>query len=227
MGSQALAGGVQPARLRLAEGPTCPWSAPGKAPGGAGRNPSSRHPPDEAPAFRAAQAPAQAWPPCLPVSHGDALAPFVVASVVSLAQIASVNPHGFCHLLQFLARGFPPHNHPTSLCNLEKVSKHLLSVGSPFSKRVPRGVGVTPASPALLAQRQRTRAQGEEVMVLVHSSHRCLPSTHCLQEGFLAVGKGINRMQGICSLRTHSLMEKMVPIEIIEIIVPSDKNNKI
>lgn len=48
-----------------------------------------------------------------------------------------------------------------------------------------------------------------------------------LQEGFLAVGKGINRMQGICSLRTHSLMEKMVPIEIIEIIVPSDKNNKI
>lgn len=80
----------------------------------------------------------------------------------------------------FLARGFPPHNHPTSLCDVEKVSKHLLSVGSPFSKRVPRGVGVTPASPALLAQRRRTRAQGEEVTVLVHSSHRCLPSTHSI-----------------------------------------------
>ena len=35
-------------------------------------------------------------------------------------------------------------------------------------------------------------------------------------------------MQGICSLRIHSLMEKkVVPIEKIETVVPRDKNNMI
>ena len=42
----------------------------------------------------------------------------------------------------------------------------------------------------------------------------------CIQWGFLAVDTQINRMQGVCPLRIHNLMgKKMVPIEIIEIIV--------
>ena len=133
----------------------------------------------------------------------------------------------------FLPRVFPPHNHPTSLCDLEKVSNHLLSVGSPFGKRVPviepapgrTGDACQPCSACAEMEDQGTGRGGDGSRSFLSQMSTVHPLY--LQEGFLAVGKGINRMQGICSLRTHSLMEKMVPIEIIEIIVPSDKNNKI
>lgn len=172
-------------QTRLSRRTHSPVERPWKGPWGAGSNASSRHPPDETPAFRADRAPAQVRPPCLPVLHSDTLASFVVwllqwcpwLRLLLLTAMASAT------CFTFLPRVFPLHNHPTSLCDLEKVSNHLLSVGSPFGKRVPviepapgrTGDACQPCSACAEMEDQGTGRGGDGSR---HSSHTCLPSTH-------------------------------------------------
>ena len=77
-----------------------------------------------------------ALPSCFAWRHACILC-CVTSSVRSVAQTAFVTAMASTTCFTFLPRVFPLHGHPASLCDWGKVSKHLLSATSPFSKRVP------------------------------------------------------------------------------------------